>query len=95
VGACRKHLEEQERADLLSRRSGAPDWQSEVGSCVRWCSCMEADMNRGAAQAPGTACPEVRGCGGRTTVALDDPCCTADGSRGSSARQRWDKPTGA
>lgn len=45
---CRKHIEEQERADLLSRRSGAPDWQSEVGSGVRRHSCMEAmaDVNR-------------------------------------------------
>jgi hypothetical protein len=34
VSAFRKQLEEQERAALLSRRSGAPDWQSEVGSGV-------------------------------------------------------------
>ena len=46
VGAYRKQLEEQERADLLSRRSGAPDWQSEVGSGVSRCSCTGADMNR-------------------------------------------------
>ena len=45
MGACRKQLEEQERAALLSWRSGAPDWQSEVGSGVVWCSCMVAHVN--------------------------------------------------
>lgn len=34
ICGCRKQQEEQDRAELLARRSGAPNWQSEVSSSV-------------------------------------------------------------